>query len=86
MPTTLLRYSRKIIEFNLLRTFFSGVKNESVLGKTIVEAYGNTNDSPIPKAIAGVATTGVEFDFGEITYGDDNIAKVKITQRNKIDL
>ena len=56
---------------------FSGVKNSTIVGKTIIEAYGGTKESQFPTTFTRVATTGVEHDLGEIVYGDDKVKTVR---------
>ncbi len=52
----------------------TGVAPQSILGKTMPEAFGPLMDTPIPGIYQNVIKTGQPVELGEVVYQDENIA------------
>ena len=65
--------SLRMLTANPITVEFTGIPTQSIVGKTILEAFPALAGTDIPGRYAEVARSGQEQDLGEVVYGDDRV-------------
>jgi PAS domain S-box-containing protein len=66
-------HSFRLLAANSASASATGVVPETVVGKSMMEAFAGLYQTPIPEIYANVIRTGQPVNLGEVAYGDEHV-------------